>query len=304
MKTNKNLNYYIKVCKKLIDRPYNKFNLGNYRGIMASEYDTPVYSYPTKSDSPIKLMAGQHREAQIISTDYQFKHNKRRIILVGKGILFDSGGYNLKPKMVNMKSDMAGMAVSFAVASYFKKQNDVIAFCPVATNFLDGNQIIPGDEIKIGNKIVKITNTDAEGRLILAEALSELKVKPTDIVITVATLTGVVGYAIGDKATGVFSPNKRLANKYLEASKKAKELAWELPLWDYLQKHFDKKKIKNVQKINPGASMGAMFLKQFVRYPQNWLHLDIAYSAWDKKKEKATGEPIKSLVQFIERIGQ
>jgi leucyl aminopeptidase len=248
-------------------------------------------------------MSGQHKNAGIISTDDTVKQ-KKRIILIGKGILFDAGGYDIKPsgKYANMKIDMAGMASAFSVASQLTNAN-LAVYCPVSTNLVANSQILPGDEIKIGNKVVVISNTDAEGRLILAETLSSVPQTSNDIIITVATLTGIVGYAIGEKATGIFTSNDNLYQKYQKSADKAKELAWRLPLWEYLdKKHFKKKKIKNSVEDKPGASLAALFLKQFVKYPDNWIHLDIAYSCWDKKKEKATGQPVKTLINFINTL--
>jgi len=286
--------------------PYNQLNLDNYIDILRKRFGLPIIENNTSSECPIKLMSGQHANAKIIST-MSTGAQKRKIIIIGKGILFDAGGYNLKREMSDMKCDMAGMATAISVASYFLKEHpykkyNVQAVCPVATNFIHNNEIIPGDRIKIGNKIVEITNTDAEGRLILAEALSNIKIGKNDIVITVATLTGIVGYAVGSKATGVFGVNDELVNKYIDASKKAKELAWRLPLWDYLQKDFEKKLIKNSVKTKPGASLAAMFVKQFVKYPKNWLHLDIAYSSYNEFTYKPTGDPIKTLIEFIKGL--
>lgn len=299
------LNKYIKSAKDLINMPYNQLNLDNYIEKFRKDFALQIRIGQTKSNNPIKLMSGQHPEAQIAYSGVPYENKKRNIILIGKGILFDAGGYDLKSKMLGMKTDMAGMAVSFAVASYFKYikgRKDIVAFCPVATNFIHNNQIIPGDYIKIGKKEVEITNTDAEGRLILAEALVEIDQRKNDIIITVATLTGSCAYAIGEKATAIITPNDKLANLYLKASKKAKELAWRLPLWDYLQKPFNKKRIENISKKKCGTIMGGMFIKQFVKYPENWIHLDIASSAYDDEKNKATGEPIKTLVYFIEGL--
>jgi len=298
----KNLQKYIKKCKKLIDYPYNKFNLDNYISILKKEFKCEVFEYDTSKTGAIQLMGGYHKNCKIVSTHKAIKRSD--IVLVGKGILFDAGGYNLKDKMADMKIDMSGLATSFAVASYFKnelKKENVIAYCPVSTNFIHNNKIIPGDYLKIKDKIVEITDTDAEGRLILAEALSNLENYKDNVIFTIATLTGMVGYAIGDKATGVFSPNNKLAQKYLDSADSVKELAWRLPLWDYLQKKFKTKKIKNWEKTKPGATMGAMFIKQFVPNLNKWIHLDIAYSTFDEEKQKATGEPVKSLVDFIQR---
>jgi leucyl aminopeptidase len=248
-------------------------------------------------------MSGGNFYARIVTCDYhQAIHHKKRIFIVGKGILFDSGGMDLKTRgMEDMTCDKAGMIIALSVANYLK--GNVIAFCPVTTNFINTSKIIPGDEIKIGKKIVKVTNTDAEGRLILAEALDNLRPTKNDIVITIATLTGIVSYAIGEKATGVFSPNLELLKKYSEASYEAKEYAWGLPLWDYLQKkYYNKRLIENsISKIKEGATQGALFIKQFVPYPENWIHLDIASSAFNEK-EKANGVPIRSLINFIRRL--
>jgi len=288
------LNNIIRDCKKLIDLPYNKFNLDNYLDILSKQFGH-INLDETPNDLPIKLMSGNHKNSGIVKNK-----QKGKIYIIGKGILFDSGGMDLKPRgnMTDMTGDKAGMIIALFVADYFK--NNVVSYCPISTNFIHTSKIIPGDEYKLGKKIIKVTNTDAEGRLILAEALTTLKVTKNDIVITVATLTGCVACAIGKKATGVLTLNDKLANQYLEASKKEKELAWRLPIWDYLdKKYYSKKLIENsVKNIKAGTIEGALFLKQFAKYPENWIHLDIAYSAFDKNK-KSNGVPIKSLIRFI-----
>ena len=296
----KNLEKYIKSAKELINMPYNQLNLTNYKEKVSSAFNVSIRTFSTDSKSPIKLMSGNCPQASII---YDKEPTKGKVFLLGKGVLFDAGGFDLKPsgKMNDMKTDMAGMAISFAVSSYIK-DNRIVSFCPVATNFIHNNKIIPGDYIKIGKKEVEITNTDAEGRLILAEAITSLNASKNDIIITVATLTGACAYAIGEKATAIMTPNDKLALSYLKASKEAKELAWRLPLWDYLQKDFDKKRIINASKRKAGTIMGGMFIKQFVKYPNNWIHLDIASSAYSEKKSKATGEPIKTLVFFVKEL--
>ena len=293
----------VEYCKRLVNMPYNKLNLANYKEKLAKLLKIKINFIESKSSGPIKLMSGQHKNAGIISTDYHATR-KRRVILIGKGILFDAGGYDIKPsgKYANMKIDMAGMASAFSVASQFVNTN-LAVYCPVSTNLVANSQILPGDEIKIGDKLIVISNTDAEGRLILAEALTSVPQTSKDIIITVATLTGTVGYAIGEKATGVFTLNDDLYQKYKMSSDKAKELVWRLPLWEYLdKKYFRKKRIKNSVEDKPGASLAALFLKQFVKYSDNWIHLDIAYSCWDKKKERATGQPVRSLINFINTL--
>jgi leucyl aminopeptidase len=304
IKMDKKIKKYVEKYKKLVDLPYNQFNLDNYSEVIRETFKVQPMAYNTEANKPIKLMSGQDENACVLMTIPLEK--KRKIYIVGKGILFDAGGYDLKEDMSHMKIDMAGLACAWATHAYYKKvkkTDRVVPYCPVSTNFLHNNQIIPGDRIKIGKKMVEVTNTDAEGRLILAEALSNLQPTENDIVITVATLTGCVEYAVGKKAVGVFSPNDALIQKYLSASKEAEELAWRLPLWDYLQKKYNKKIIKNSDdKISAGATEGAMFLKQFVKYPDNWIHLDIASCAFDEDKEKPTGKPLASIIKFVEGL--
>jgi len=299
------LNKVIAVAKKLIDMPYNQFNLDNYLDIIIKN-DLRYKSIgvnTTEENQPIYLMSGEHNWSGILETPY-LDHDQpkgRKIYIIGKGILFDSGGLNLKTGQngsYGMHGDKAGMIIALAVASYLKK--NVIAYCPVTTNFIQNSKITPGDILKIGKKRVVVNNTDAEGRLILAEAISTLNASNNDIIITVATLTGACEYAV-DKATGVLTYNDELAGKYLNASKDAKEYAWRLPMFDYMQSYYKKQPFKNAEdKIKAGTSEGAMFISQFIKYPQNWIHLDIASSS--EKDNKATGVPVKSLIKFIERI--
>lgn len=292
------LNKVINTAKKLIDLPYNKFNLDNYFNELINYFHWIDINY-TEENQPIQLMSGNHKNSGIVRT--YSKNEKRKIYIIGKGILFDSGGYNLKTGRngaYGMHGDKAGAIIAFSVANYLK--GNVVAYCPITTNFLHNSKLTPGDIIRIGNNRVNVNNTDAEGRLILAEAISTLNVSKSDIIITIATLTGCCEYAV-DKATGVFGDNNKLVNTYLEASKEEKEYAWHLPMFDYMQKFYKKQPFKNAEdKIKAGASEGAMFIKQFVKYPENWIHLDIAGSA--HKDNKSTGIPIKSLINFIRRL--
>jgi leucyl aminopeptidase len=292
----------IQDAKKLINLPYNKFSLEKYYSVLLKS-KIPVFTVDTNVNLPIKLMSGNNFYSRIVTSSnlHNNKKSGRKIYLIGKGILFDSGGLDLKRGMTDMTGDKAGMIIALSIANYLK--NNVIAYCPVTTNFIHNSKITPGDEIKIGNKNVRVTNTDAEGRLILAEAISELDASKDDIIITIATLTGAVSRAIGEEATGIFSDNNELLKKYADAAFEAKELAWALPMWDYYQqKYYNKKLIENAnEEIKCGATEGALFIKQFVPYPQNWLHIDIASSAF-YKDGTANGVPIKSLINFIRKL--
>jgi leucyl aminopeptidase len=297
----KKLNKIIATAKKLINMPYNRFSLNNYFPILYKTFGELGFKN-TDDNLPIKLMSGNHANSGIVSYNQLISpYRKRNIYIMGKGILFDSGGLNLKTGRkgsYGMHEDKAGAIIALSVANYLK--GNVTAYCPITTNFIQNSKITPGDIIKIGNKKVIVNDTDAEGRLILAEAISSLIISKSDTIITIATLTGACEYAI-DKATGVLSPNDKLANLFLEASKEEKEYTWRLPMFDYMQKFYKKQPFKNAEdKIKAGTSEGAMFLKQFVPYPENWLHLDIASSS--SKEGKATGIPIKSLINFIKRI--
>lgn len=296
------LDKVINTAKKLIDLPYNQFNLDNYFPILYKSFGELGFKN-TDSNLPIKLMSGGHNNSGIVTYNQLISpYRKKNIYIIGKGILFDSGGLDLKPsgKMDNMCDDKAGAIIALTVANYLG--GNVVAYCPITTNFIQTSKIIPGDVISIDSKKVKVTDTDAEGRLILVEAISTIPITKDDIIITIATLTGAVGYAIGDKATGVFSDNKNLLKKYAEASFEAKELAWGLPMFDYMQKFYKKQPIKNhIDEFKGGASQGAMFIKQWIPFTDRWLHLDIASSAFSKDG-KANGIPIRSLINFIKKI--
>jgi len=293
------LDKVIKTTKSLIDLPFNKFNLENYFSVLHESKLNPI-TIDTAETLPIKLMSGGNFYSRIVTSNMKFNKGKK-IYIIGKGILFDSGGLNLKHEMTDMTGDKAGMIIAINVANYLK--GNVVAYCPVTTNILQTSKITPGDEIKIGKKIVKVTNTDAEGRLILAEAITNLNASKDDIIITIATLTGSCEIAIGAEATGVFADNEELLKTYAAAAYEAKELAWALPLWNHYQKtYYNKKTIDNhIPLIKAGATQGAMFVKQFVPYVNNWIHLDIASSAFGTDG-KANGVPIKSLINFIKKL--
>ena len=295
-----NLNKVISTTRKLIDLPYNRFNLENCFAVLHENELNPV-TIDTAKNLPIKLMSGDNFYSRIITSNY-FPNKKRNIYIIGKGVLFDSGGYNLKTGRegpYGMHDDKAGMIIALNVANYVK--GNISAFCPCTTNFLHNSKIIPGDIIKIGKKEVLVNNTDAEGRLLLAEAISTLNVSKNDIIISIATLTGCCEYAV-DKATGVFSDNDELVRKYADASHEAQELAWCLPMFDYMNDYYKKQPIKNSDdRIKAGASQGAVFLKQFCKYPNNFIHLDIARSAFDDEG-RANGVPVKTLIKFIKKL--
>jgi leucyl aminopeptidase len=230
------------------------------------------------------------------------------IVLVGKGITFDSGGISIKPSsaMDEMKFDMCGAAAVFgvmrAVAELALKLN-VIGVVPACENMPSGNANKPGDIVtSMSGQTIEILNTDAEGRLILCDALTYVERFKPAAVIDVATLTGACVVALGEVNTGLFSSDDMLANELLAAAKAAVDPAWRLPLQDDYQEQL-KSNFADMANIGAagkgGAVVAACFLARFTKaYP--WAHLDIAGTAWKGGPAKgATGRPVPLLTEFL-----
>ena len=233
------------------------------------------------------------------------------IALVGKGITFDSGGIDIKPSdsMEDMKGDMAGgasvMATLMALAQLKPKIN-VTALVPATENMPSGTAMKPGDVITaLNGKTIEVINTDAEGRLILSDALSYAKKLGAKAIVDVATLTGACHVALGSICSGAFTNNQDLADKVIAAGNKTGELMWQLPMYDEYKEQLksDIADIKNIGNRWGGAITGAKFLEEFVdKIP--WVHLDIA-GTYETDKEKgylvkgATGVPVRTLVNLV-----
>ncbi|OGO30040.1 MAG: leucyl aminopeptidase [Chloroflexi bacterium RBG_16_56_11] len=233
------------------------------------------------------------------------------IALVGKGITFDSGGIDIKPSegMQEMKGDMAGgasvMATLIALARLKPKIN-VTALVPATENMPSGTAMKPGDIITAMNgKTIEVLNTDAEGRLILADALSYAKKLGAKAIIDVATLTGACRVALGEICTGAFTNDQALLDKVMAATRETGELTWQLPMFDEYREQLksDIADIKNIGGRYGGAITAAKFLADFIDGTP-WVHLDIAgTSETDKEKgyqvKGATGVPVRTLVNVI-----
>ncbi|GAB6067566.1 leucyl aminopeptidase [Methylothermus subterraneus] len=230
------------------------------------------------------------------------------IALVGKGITFDAGGISLKPaeNMDEMKYDMCGGASvlgTLMAAAELNLPLKLVGVIPACENLPDGNAIKPGDIIKtMAGHWVEILNTDAEGRLILADALTYTQRFNPKAVIDVATLTGACLVALGRHATGLFANDEALAQALLKAGETSLDRAWRLPLWkeyqEQLQSNFAD--LANVGGREGGAITAAAFLARFTE-KFTWAHLDIAGTAWTSGRDKkgATGRPVPLLVQFL-----
>ncbi len=235
-----------------------------------------------------------------------------KLAIIGKGLTFDSGGLNIKPTgsgIETMKMDMAGSAATFGAAKAIGllKPNVEVHFIVAATeNMISGRAIHPGDVVTASNgKTIEINNTDAEGRLTLADALVFAEKLEVDAIIDLATLTGACIVALGNDIAGVWSPSDELADAILEASEQAGEKMWRMPLED---KYFEgmKSMIADMKNAGPrpgGSITAALFLKQFVKETP-WAHLDVAGPVWTEKESGynnagATGYGVRSLVNWI-----
>jgi len=230
--------------------------------------------------------------------------------LVGKGITFDSGGISLKPSesMADMKGDMAGGATVIAALlgiAQLKPNINITALIPATENLPSGTALKPGDVLKAANgKTIEIANTDAEGRLILADALSYAQKLELAPVVDIATLTGACHIALGDFATGAFTNDQELLNKVVKAGDEAGEKLWQMPMYDEYkeQNKSEVADIKNTGGRYGGAITAAKFLNEFIG-DTPWVHLDIAGTFYSSKEKGylikgATGVGVRTLINF------
>jgi leucyl aminopeptidase len=234
------------------------------------------------------------------------------IALTGKGVTFDSGGLSIKDSkgMEWMKADMAGAATVLAAMqaiAQLKPKVNVVAAVPSAENLPSGTAIRPGDVITHrGGKTTEVLNTDAEGRLILADALSYLTEQKPRLMVDFATLTGACMIALGEDIWGVMGNDDRLIKDLLEAGDRVGEPGWQLPLWKGYRKQIESTiaDVKNIGNRWGGAITAALFLREFVG-DTPWAHVDIAGTAFAERPgdywpKGGTGNPVRTLVRFIE----
>jgi leucyl aminopeptidase len=255
---------------------------------------------------------GSDQPPKFIVLRYQGNESEKIDIgLVGKGITFDSGGISIKPSegMEDMKGDMAGGAAVIAVitaVARLKLNINIIAVVPATENMPGGHSFKPGDVLTAMNgKTIEVISTDAEGRLILADALSYIKTFPVSRIIDVATLTGACHIALGDICTGVFGNNQELVDKIIAAGNNSGEKMWQLPMFEEY-KEYNKSEVADIKNHGGrygGAILAAQFLAEFAG-DTPWVHLDIAGTS-DTTKERgyllkgATGVPVRTLIDLI-----
>jgi len=258
--------------------------------------------------SLLSVSRGSRQPAKLITMNYQGAGDEKPVVLVGKGLTFDAGGISLKPAagMDEMKYDMCGSASVFGTISAIAELNlpiNVIGVIPSSENMPDGDANKPGDIVtSMAGKTIEILNTDAEGRLILCDALTYSERFDPAIVIDIATLTGAIIVALGSKTTGLLANDQALADALLQAGNDSHDKAWQLPLWDEYQEQLDSNfaDIANIGGKEAGSITAACFLSRFTD-KFTWAHLDIAGTAWKSggKDKGATGRPVPMLVQYL-----
>lgn len=256
----------------------------------------------------LSVARGSHEPPKFII----MRHNggakgAKPIVLIGKGITFDSGGISLKPgpEMDEMKYDMSGAASvlgTLKAAAAMKLPINVIGVIPASENMPGGAATKPGDVItSMSGQTVEILNTDAEGRLVLCDALTYVERFNPECVIDIATLTGACVIALGHIASGLLANNDSLADELLDAGRAAYDRAWQLPLWDDYQEQLKSNfaDMANIGGRAAGTITAACFLARFAK-KYTWAHLDIAGTAWRSGKEKgSTGRPVPLLTHFL-----
>ena len=256
----------------------------------------------------LSVSRGSRQPAKLIIMEYNGgKPTTKPILLVGKGLTFDAGGISLKPSaaMDEMKYDMCGGASVFGTLQACMELElplNLVGVVPSSENLPDGDANKPGDVVtSMSGQTIEVLNTDAEGRLILCDALTYSERFEPAAVIDIATLTGACIVALGNQASGLMANHDALAEEILGAGRHTGDRAWQLPLWDDYQEQLDSNfaDMANIGGKGAGTITAACFLSRFTK-KFKWAHLDIAGTAWLSGKEKgATGRPVPLLTQFL-----
>ncbi len=256
----------------------------------------------------LSVSKGSQQPAKLITMQYTGgKKSQKPVVLVGKGVTFDTGGISLKPgaSMDEMKFDMCGAASVFGTLLACCELGlpiNLVGIIPAVENMPDGKATRPGDIVTTMSKqTVEILNTDAEGRLILCDALTYAEKFNPDVVVDIATLTGACIVALGKHTSGLLSNDNSLANALFDAGQRSGDKCWRLPLWDEYQKQLDSNfaDMANIGGAPAGTITAACFLSRFTE-DYRWAHLDIAGVAWlSGDKKGATGRPVPLLMDYL-----
>jgi len=258
---------------------------------------------------------GSDEESKFIIMEYKGgRKTDKPIVIVGKGVTFDTGGINLKPSssLLGMNMDMSGGAAVIhliTLVAKMKLKKNIIGLIPSIENMPSGKSYRPGDVIRsMSGKTIEVLNTDAEGRVILADALTYAQKYNPEVVIDVATLTGAAVVALGERISAVFTEDDKLAKALQEAGEKTGDYVWRLPLWEEYENEIkgslgDFTNVHNKDSRYGGAIYGAIFLHQFIK-GFKWAHIDIAPRMIAMTGENlatgAVGSPVRLLYKFIE----
>jgi len=258
----------------------------------------------------VSVTKGSHQPPKLIVLHYNGgAKSKKPVVLVGKGVTFDTGGISLKPgaEMDEMKYDMSGAASvlgTLRALAGMKASVNVIGVIPAVENMPGGGASKPGDVVTtLSGQTVEILNTDAEGRLILCDALTYAERFSPDVMIDIATLTGACVIALGHVASGLFANDDKLAEALCAAGDDAWDRVWHMPLWEDYQEQLRSNfaDMANIGGRPAGSVTAASFLARFTR-KQRWAHLDIAGTAYKGGRDKgSTGRPVPLLVRFVLR---
>ncbi|MBA2875610.1 leucyl aminopeptidase [Thermaerobacillus caldiproteolyticus] len=312
-------------ARTLVNTPSNLLtatDLANYAVKLAQKYDFE-YEILEKDDMEklgmgafLAVNKGSTEPPKMIVLKYQGKETWENVIgLIGKGVTFDTGGYSIKPResMVDMKTDMAGAAAvlgAMEIIGELRPEQNVVAVIPATDNVISGDAFKPDDVItSMSGKTIEVKNTDAEGRLILADAITYAKHHGANYLIDVATLTGGVIVALGVHTTGAMTNDEALFEQLLEASIETGEFIWRLPITEKDKERVRSSKIADLNN-SPGreghAIMGGAFLAEFAE-DTPWIHLDIAGTSVTSKEHDlgpagATGVMVRTLATLVERF--
>ena len=308
--------------RDLVNKPYNYLNasdLANYAEDLVADLGNQKVSIKVYNKKEIEALGmnaflgvnkGSSAEAKLIHITYNGGKNDY-IGLVGKGVMFDTGGYSLKSNMINMKDDMAGSATVLGVLEAIVRNNipvNLQVIICATDNRINSDALLPDDVITAMNKMtIEIKSTDAEGRLTLADGICFAQKEGCKEVIDIATLTGAVVVALGEDVTGVFGNNDELVKELLNSSKEANEDFWHMPITDKIKEQVRDSKVADLTNStgrSMGASSAAAFLEAFVEEGTKWLHLDIAGTAFTTSPKAgqfygATSVGLKTLYTYL-----
>ena len=263
-----------------------------------------------KMGSFLSVTKGTREPAKFIVLEYNVGKSKSKpVVLIGKGITFDTGGISLKPsgEMDEMKYDMSGAGSvlgTLKAVAQMRLPINVVGLIPTCENMPGGDAIKPGDVVtSMSGQTIEILNTDAEGRLILCDALTYAERYQPESVVDIATLTGACVVALGSVASGLYSNDDGLAQELLDAGQDVWDRAWHMPLWDDYHEQIKSRfaDVANVGGRPAGSVTAACFLSRFAK-KYKWAHLDIAGTAWRSGKDKgSTGRPVPLLTNYLIR---